>query len=290
MRSGGDMKIKNGINPRHFYIPLWGAVRYTDHRDIAYHRTFGSVATPLPLMEYNYDAGFGMQDQNADGLPNGCTGYDNTEVAQDFDRVQYKAVYTYEKTLEMQGLPIGSPCDMRKSLESTIVYGVQKGDETTDLQAETHRQGPYLNVELVAGMDWFDSLRLALRNNTNRSVALATPWFQEWESTPSTGCVTSLFVIGDVDNQEWHAHKFCGEKVIDGVPYIMDKSWQGSKIGDRGWLYFDRTAVNRLMAISGTEAFIRLPVGMLTVQTIKLDILETIFSYIGMYLAKWGFA
>lgn len=284
------MKIKNGITPRRFWLPLWGYVRYTDHRDIAYHRTVGSVPIPLPTMEYNYDAGFGMPNQNYDGLPNACTGYDNTEVAQDFDHVQYNPAYTYGKTLEMQGLPAGSPCDMRKSLQSTIVYGVQKNDETTDVQAETHRQGPYLNVEQAPGMDWFDSLRSSLRKNPNRSLALATPWFQEWESTPSTGIVTSLFVIGDVNNQEWHAHKFCGEKVIDGVQYIYDKSWQGTGIGDGGWLYFDRATVNKVMAISGTEVFIRLPVGMLSAQTIKLDLLELALSYIGMYLARWGSA
>lgn len=281
------MKVRNGITPRRFWIPLWGYVRYTDHRDIAYHRTVGSVATSLPLLEYNYDAGFGMADQNADGYPNGCTGYAQTEVAQDFDRMPYKAAYTYQKTLEMQGLPDGSGCDMRVSLKSTVVYGVQKTDETTDVQAEQHRQGPYLNVEQAPGMDWFDSLRLALRNNPKRSLSVVTPWFHEWQSTSSSGIVTSLFVIDNVDAQEWHNHKLCGERVIDSIPYIVDKSWQGSNMGAGGWLYFDRATVNRVMAISATEAFIRLPVGSLTPQKISLYIWETILSYIGMYLAKW---
>lgn len=227
-----------------------------------------------------------MPDQNADGYPNGCTGYDQTEVAQDFDRVQYKPAYTYEKTLEMQGLPAGSPCDMRTSMKSTTVYGVQKTDETTDLQAETHRQGLYLNVDQVPGMDWFDSIRFALRKNQNRSLAMATPWFQEWEQAPSSGIVTSLFVIGNVNQQEWHAHKFCGETVLNGVPYLIDKSWQGTHVGAGGWLYFDRATVNRLMDISGTECFARAPIGTLTPVTLKLDLLETILSYIGMYLAR----
>lgn len=280
------MKVKNGIIPRHFNLPLWGRVRYTDHRDISYHRTFGSVAAPLADISYSYDAGFGMPDQNADGYPNGCTGYAQADVAQDFDRQAYLPPYTYKHTLEMSGLPDGSPCDIRVSMKSTTVYGVQRPGETTETEAETHRQGSYLNVDFVPGMDWFDSIRLALRKSPNRSLSLGTPWFPEWEATSATGIVTSLFTA-DPDSVPWHNHKFCGEVVIADVPYLVDKSWQGMNIGDKGWLYFDRATVNRVMAISGTECFVRAPIGTLTKQALILDLWETILSYMGMYLNHW---
>ncbi len=56
------MRIRHGVRP----------VKH-DRRDYSFHRTFPWHAqrlggTELPLMIYNYDAGFGMPDQNADGL------------------------------------------------------------------------------------------------------------------------------------------------------------------------------------------------------------------------------
>lgn len=279
------MNIPNGIVPRRFWLPLWGWVRYTDHRDKALHRTFGATTTPLPLMEYNYDTGFGMPDQNADGYPNGCTGYAQSNIAQDADKLPYRPVYTYEKTLEMSGLPANSPCDIRVSMKSTIVYGVQQPSETTDDEAETHRQGAYFNVDQIPGMDWFDSIRLALRNNPGRSISMGTPWFPEFERPDANGVVPTVFT-GDPDSVPWHNHKVSGETAVEGLPYLLDASWQGQNIGDRGWLKFGREPVNAVMAISGTEAFLRRPAGDMTVQTIELTLWETILSYIGLYLSK----
>lgn len=279
--------IRNGIRPRHF--TLFGRkFRYTDHRDLDYHRTFGAVAQALPLLEYNYDAGFGMEDQNADGYPNGCTGYMQNAAAQDIDRAQSDPAFVYKNTLEMSGLPDGAPCDVRISMKSTVVYGIQRTGETKE-QALAHRQGPFLNVRKVPGMDWFDSIRLALRNNPNRSLSLCTPWFHEWENPDGNGIVPEIFT-GDPDTLPWHNHKGCGEHIIDGLPYLTDKSWQGANIGNGGYLYFGRKTINTVMEIDGTEVFIRQPIGTAQPSFVKLTIIETILSYIGRILMYWQVA
>lgn len=279
------MGIRNGITPLHLKIPFLDIkIRYTDHRDHALHRTFGTTATLLSPMEYNYDAGFGMPDQNADGYPEGCTGYSQSEEAQNADGNRYKAVYTYDKTLQMQGLPAGSPCDIRTSMKSTQVYGVQEPAENTDVEAESHRQGPFFNVDLVPGMDWFDSIRLALRNNPKRCISMATPWFNEFRNWDANGVLPSFFT-GDPNTMPWHNHLFTGETIVPD-PFILDKSWQGPNIGDKGYLKWNRTLVNAVMAISGTEAFLRRPIGDEPIQNIELTLLETALSYIGMWLAK----
>lgn len=282
------MNVRQGITPRRFWLPLWGYVRYTDHRDKELHRTFGAVSGMVQMqpLEYNYDAGFGVPNQNTDGYPNGCTGYAQSSIAEDADKQSYLPAYTYEKTLQMQGLPMGSPCDIRTSMKSTIVYGVERPEDQEDTEAEAHRQGPYFNVDRVSGMDWFDSLRLALRNNPGRSISMATPWFREFEQPDTDGIVPSLFT-GDPSSAVWHNHKISGETNVRGLPYLLDASWQGPNIGDRGWLKFGRSTINQLMAISGTEAFLRRPAGDMTPQRIQLALWEEILSRIALFLSRF---
>lgn len=275
--------MKHGVVPRH--LSLFGkSVRYSDHRDFSYQRSVGNSATSLPDLEYNYDAGFDMPDQDAEGFPFACTGYTQTNVAQDFDRVQYLPPYTYKKSLEMIGQPdtaqVGIP--MPTSLKSTVVYGVQKPGEMTDEQAETHRQGPYFNVDVVSGMDFFDSCRLALRQNRNRSLSFCTPWFREFNQGGAGGIVPTFFT-GDPSQQSWHNHKLSGEKIINGETYLVDKSWQGTGVGDKGWLYFSRQTINALYEIQGVDVYIRVPITSQNIVSVKLTILETALSFIALY-------
>ncbi len=107
-----------------------------DHRDYSHTKTFGSI-TSFPE-EFNTDLGVTNPNQNAEGLPFGCTGYTQAEVCSDQDGTIYKPSYTYLKTQMMEGTTgqnIG--CDIRDSLKSTNVYGVQALNENNDLAAFT---------------------------------------------------------------------------------------------------------------------------------------------------------
>lgn len=247
-----------------------------DHRNYS-TKTFG--ATFDFENDLNLDAGFGQPNQNADGKPNACTGYTQSELCQDEDKAQYKPNYTYEKTLFMMGATEGEPCDMKTSLKSTLVYGVQKTDETTDEQAQYHRRGAYYQVEKTAG-DWFDSLR-SIMQTRNCSVSVASPWYESFEA-PMQGIILDNFRGGF----SWHNWKCCGWKTINGAPYLIAKSWQGSSYGDGGYVYFSRSAINNLLSISGSGAFIVAQYNPSNVQTVSLSILETITSYLRMWLTQ----
>ena len=162
--------IKTGVNP----------VK-KDHRDYSFHRTFGGV-TPTFTDSLNLDAGLTMPDQETDGLGYGCTGYAQSELCVDEDKIVYFPKFTYDQTLLMESITPSDPnfekvgCDVRDSLNSTIVYGLQAVGEI-GAQALNHRRGAYYNVDLAQGMDWFDSLRNCLVLN-QRSISIATPWYQ----------------------------------------------------------------------------------------------------------------
>ena len=241
-----------------------------DHRDRSFPRTFGSVRS-FPT-DFNTDAGLTMPDQNADGYPNGCTGYTQSELATDEDKQVYDPAYTYDKSLFIMGGKDGDPVDMRSSLKSTIIYGLKlKGNDTDN--PYSHRRGAYYNVTDETGLDYFDDIRSALLTN-NYSVSIATPWYSEWNYGNGTVSNPGSQIIS------WHNWKVCGWKTIGGVPFLVGKTWQGKNVGDNGWLYFSRECINAIMEISGTGAFTLAPASPSNLQNIKTTFLEWILSYL----------
>lgn len=244
-----------------------------DHRDRSYPRTFGSVRS-FPT-NFCTDAGLTMPDQNADGYPNGCTGYTQSELCTDEDKKVYDPAYTYEKALFIMGGKNGDPVDMRSSLKSTIIYGVKlKGDDTDN--PYTHRRGAYYNVTDETELDTFDDIRSALLTN-NYSVSIATPWYLEWDEQAKNNGIVSM----GSQITSWHNWKVCGWKTLEnGVPYLIGKTWQGDKVGDKGWMYFPREVINAVMQIRGTGAFTLAPASPSNLQNIKTTFLEWILSYL----------
>lgn len=255
-----------------------------DHRDYSLHRTFGGL-TPV-FTECNFDVGLTNPDQDADGLFYGCTGYTQSDIAGDEDKRMYFPKFTYDRTLIMEGITPSSPnyekvgCDIRTSLKSTIVYGLQAVGETAS-EALNHRRGAYYNVDLIQGIDYFDSIRMGLQNN-QRSISMATPWFSSF-ATPQNGIVRAPNSY-DTTFASWHNWKVSGWKLINGVPYLIAKSWQGPAYGDKGFCYFSRDIINSLMTINGTGAFTLAPFTGDNVQTVVLTLWQTVLSYLRMIL------
>lgn len=250
-----------------------------DHRDRSYARTFGA-AISLPD-ELNLDAGFGMPDQNADGRPQGCTGYTQSELCQDEDKKEYQPGYTYDRTRMMEGTyPDDVPCQMRTSLKSTIDYGVLGKDETTDNEAGYHRRGAYYNVVDAPDLDAFDDVRSAMLSN-KRTVSVATPWFTEWMN-PNKG----VLPFPTSKPASYHNWKICGWKQIQGSLFLIGKPWQGSAFGDKGYVYISRTTFNKVMSMYGAAAFTVRKASMADYETVKLSMLQTIASYLRMWITS----
>lgn len=249
-----------------------------DHRDFSYPRTFGAVAS-FPD-ELNLDAAFSFPDQDADGLPYGCTGYAQTEICQDEDKAEYQPGFTYDRTRMMEGtLSQEIGCDIRDSLKSTIVYGVLGKKENTAEEAGYHRRGVYYNVVDSPNLDAFDDVRSAILTN-NRSVSVATPWFSEWEDIGSGGLVP----LPSKPPVSYHNWKICGWKMLAGQPVLIGKSWQGPNYGDHGYHYVSRAVFNAVMKMDGSGAFTVRRAVPDDYARVKLAILTTVLSYLRLML------
>jgi hypothetical protein len=125
-------------------------------------------------------------------------------------------------------------------------------------------------------MDAFDAIRSSITLN-KCSVSMASQWFSAFEFIKNDGILPDDFSILEYS---WHNYKCVGWKQINGQPYLILKSWQGIGYGDKGYCYMSRTLCNRLLDVRGAGAFIVAPYDSSKVQTVKLDILTTILSYL----------
>lgn len=291
-----------------------------DTRDHALHHTFPqfSAVTPglLIPMDYTLDAGLFVPDQNnidtrfnpaLPALPFGCTGETSTDICADEDKVLYDPQYTYLNTCAMEGHGPDGGCDIRNSMKSLTIYGLRKDGETNE-QAIKRKRGKYFTIDKVPGRDWFDSFRLALRGN-KRSISVGTPWFGEWGWAGWGNLVTvlpdgSYQITGggiptgimplpntniDLQRVSWHDYKICGEKTINGVPYLIGKPWAGVGFGDKGFIYLRREVFNAGYDIYGTfSATPGQPVAPEDIQYIKLTIYQQILVFVNRLLALVG--
>lgn len=263
------------------------------HKKYSYHRTFGSSIQLAPTA-FNFDAGFGFPNQNSDGLPQGCTGYTQSELCQDEDLIVYLPRYTYDQTLAIEGVIKGDPsfeqipCTIEDSLKSTIVYGVDRGDGINPVH---NRRGAYYDAIDGSDMDAFDSMVSAMWTNYQKtgkksSVSFGCPWFQEFEMIKDDGVIISPPSWTPPSGTPWHNSKICGVTFVNGVEVLVDKSWQGPHFGNGGYCYFNRAQINSLMAIPGATANVLAPYVGANMQNVKLTILELIASYTRLLISK----
>lgn len=263
--------MSNGVKP----IP------HKDHRTYDFHRTFGAP-TQIVVNEFDLDPGFTMPNQNADGYPNGCTGYTQADCATDQDKIVYNPVYTYKMTLMMDDQEVGEPCSVLTSLKSTTVYGLMRKDIVDD--PALHRRAPYFIIRRLNGSH-FDGIVSAMWTKLV-SVSVATPWPPSINNAGPDGIVT--ITDWPLDFTSGHNYKICGVKKIRGVDYLRVKSWQGENVGDKGWLYFDKATIDRLLAYRGAGAFANVHAEPGDIRVVQMTIMETIISYMRLFIKKIG--
>ncbi len=274
---------------------------FTDKRDYDFARNFGAVVS-FPD-NFNVDSGKSMPDQEADQNPYECTSYTTNDIALDEDNRSYAYGYLYAKALNMAGYPpTQQGMDIREALKASRVYGLLPLDKTPDdladsgesynsdyrhwpaeldVEAAYHRRGKYFNVQPLNG-DWFDGIRSAIQVN-NRSVSVGTPWYPSWNNIGNDGIVSTM---PNGTPTSWHNWKIAGWKTINGVPYLLGKTWQGKDYGDNGWAYFPREVINAVWCIQGTQAFTFGKATSDDLLTIKVDILQTVLAFCYRLLFK----
>lgn len=253
--------VNHGLQP----VPL-------DPRDFSYHLTFGGISPAVLPDEFNVDSNGDRQDQNADGFPYGCTGYCNSDNPADRDHTRYKPIYTYAKTCDMEGHGYTAPCDIRASLKSTQIYGLQKLNENTDQEAEQHRGGYFYNIYDDGQHDWYDSIRLAIFKE-GIGASLGTPWFPSWSGVRGQLPMPTPTELKNYMAFGWHNY---AAKGWDNGRLLL-KTWQGDKAGE---ITMSREVANVVLELRGACVFIQSPYKPSTATTIKISILEQLIVYL----------
>lgn len=280
------MKILHGTRPSRF-----------DKRDFSLHRTFpqfGTTTPPvLPFEDYTYDIGVQLPDQNVELIPYGCTGETQTDIKTDQDRIPYDAEYTYRETCFMEGHAEDQGCDIRTSVKCLRDYGARPNGKP-ETEAQNHRSGFSFNVDKVAGRDWFDSFRIALRAN-KQGISVGTPWFPTWNYYAVEGVLPSpsygeLKVINaDASSFSWHNYALKGEIVKNDEPMLRVKAWGGTHIGDKGWLYMNRDCFNKAFDIYGTIGLVTAKVKPEDIKTIVPELWQLVYTYLNRLLKITGY-
>lgn len=242
-----------------------------DRRDYDLIPSFGLVTPPKFKDEHSTDAGLWCPDQNEPNLvfgfpalPYGCTDYTQADLCTD------------------ERLTLTNPI----TLEAITHANASGGYSIRDSLDAARRLGWFSAYFTVTphGTDFFDAIRLSVMSGypEKRSVSVGTPWFTEWQGF--RGEIMPMPKKISPYNQIWHNWKIAGWKTIDGLPYLIGKSWQGERVGDKGYQYFSREVINSVMSIDGTAAFTASNTKPADVKTINLAFWwQWVYNLIGYF-------
>lgn len=241
-----------------------------DKRDRNFHTTFGAVTS---FADHLFtDAGLTNPNQNTDGHPEGCVRYATTELCNDEDNVAYDVGVVFHN-MESMGTPPDAPADVRDGLESVIVYGIGTATEVV-ADWSKHRRGAYYAIDRTD--DPFQGAMSAMTKYASLwgkpcSISVGSHWYTGFELVGQDG-ILSMPSPSDAYSQ--HNYKVCGWKTIDGIVYLIVKSWQGPEYGDGGYCYMSRELFNFLMDQYFSAAYVLAPFTG-DYSTVKIDGLET---------------
>lgn len=277
--------MKNGFNRR-----------FTDHRDLDLIKSFGATSTEGLPRTYLVNTINDIPNQNADGLPFGCTAYSQCELASDQSGEEYDKREFYYST------PPGGfgGRDMRESLKQLTKRGPKKLNGTL-----VPWDGKYYSIFKQGIFDWFDAIRVGMYvvRNEKRAASIAVAWFPEWckpvfGSGENTVHVSDdgilpeppLYVWTFATNHNAVVAGWTDTGIVHGRPlggtYLAVKSWQGTNVGDGGWVYMSRPIANKLFEMYYTEIFTASQVKPEQFFTIDLPAIDAIISYIRYLLGR----
>lgn len=231
------------------------------HNDYDYlkSRKFGATRISFPD-EFFADAGLTMPTQNAPctdfmpptpAMPYGCTNFTDADLATDLTG----RIHNPNDVEAITHANALGGYDIRASLDACLPKSILHPERLGWFQQ-------YFNIRARGVFDYFDAFRTAQLDgmvvNERRSITWGTPWFPSWQTAIEHGetimPMPSAAEIKSAYSLSWHDSKLDGWTTKNGRLVYRDKSWQGSQIGDRGFVYFPREVINTVMKIKGTIA------------------------------------
>lgn len=231
----------------------------------------GTQAPPVFPAEFLTDDGSWMPNQNADGLPEGCTDYAQSNLAKNLgESVTPQELEAVTHANASGGYSIQMSLDAARKL-GWFTYTYQ--------------------IAATGPLDYFDTFRLAQSSGLpeKRSISWGTPWFSSWEQAAMQGIKIMPMPTpqelaqaqSNPGSLPWHNSMLDGWTQENGVLAYRDKSWQGAPVD---YLYFTRDVINTIMTLNGTAAFTATNMVPNSVQTIDLSFIDKWLSYIRTWL------
>lgn len=243
------------------------------YKEKEFHNKFGGT-TALLIPDFDLDSGLnGMPDQERDNAPTECTGYTVADIVTDISKVKMNPDFSYAAALFIDGQPPGiNGASFHAAMQSAIAVGVlpntlanisagQSGElfvsdwtrwgMNLKKAARDYTENGILNA--LGNGDAFDSIASAAYTS-KIGISVGTPWFTEWKQNINNGVVGLPVLDPNGNYSTWHNWAIKKKVTIQGVPYLAGKSWQGERVGDKGWLYFSRETVNAALSVPGTGA------------------------------------
>lgn len=232
-----------------------------DTRDLALGSLFRVVPiADVPLEDFVVSIPLLIKNQGDTDL---CTAYTVTSVSEDQESIALSPEFQFAKIKQLLGNTEGWGADLRTACKSATAIGSitstlaesymhSKGIDTRDAIADwnnwpadfdniaaEHRKCSYLTVE---GPSLFDAIRSALWTHRaeHRTVAVGAKWRPEW-TVAKDGYIPESYGTEGFG----HAFKIFGQKMRNGVPYLVAQLSNGIEIGDQGIFYFPKDIVDR---------------------------------------------
>lgn len=205
-----------------------------------------------------------------------CTAFAGVTLQYDIYGIPFDPFWQMAKTKEIIGSYTQYGASLRDSAMSFVKYGalpaqispyVHNGsplDKTRDFLANWANYPASLDTlakkykdlsffKVDGPYDFFDNLRstLWIHRNDRQAVSIGLNWHPEWTEAPG-GIIPSVM---PTSQGEGHDMAFVGQKMINGVEYVIGQQTWGLNAGDNGKYYFPREIMDQI-ALQGFGAFI----------------------------------
>lgn len=243
------------------------------HKEKKWHdHYFGT--SPAVIPDFNVDIGLTIPDQAKDNAFYECVGYTVSDILTDMVKSHLDPDFSYAaaRYIAGDGAEGTQGTSFHAGLQGAVAVGalakslsiisaekngeafISNWDNWLDSLKETARDYVQNGLMNVLGQgDDFDSILSALYTG-KIGISIGTPWYEEWSSDIQQGVVQTPHNALNIDGLGWHNWAIKGKKTINGIPHLIGKTWQGTRVGDNGWLYFSRETINDVLSVLGTGA------------------------------------
>jgi len=254
--SSKTRRVKRGLRPTPY-----------DPRDFSFAGVFGAInINEVPLTDFMTAPAVEIKDQGGTDM---CTAYALCSVSEDQEKVPLDPGFTFALIKRKQGTWKTWGGDLRSGCKVAQDYGfIEVGDNPQDFGnkprnfianwnnwlhlnellriAARHKKQSFLKVD--GPYDTFDNFRAALwvGKDEGKSIYTGCVWRPGWLAARG-GILPDRALSGGVG----HAFKICGQKIINGQPYLVIQNSYGTDVGDHGYFYMNRRVANRELTFNG---------------------------------------